>query len=416
MTAKLQTRSVASALSTDIYISATPGEEMTLQNQAREIFSRIHDILRSNQAHILQERVFSTQPAVETLRRARSAAYGDLDDGVAPSFLVASEGLSGPIAGVQVHAVSSSGRPEVIELEGNLCGRILRVPGRAYLTLSGISVAGRVKGAPPAIRRRGTFGTNEAAEQAKIMMEKAQAVLKKFGADFLSVPRTWMWLKDILSWYDDFNRVRTAFFTERGVIGAGSRQAMPASTGIGLGPANGGCCAMDLVAVLEPTDCTQYLQVTNKQHSALDYGSAFSRAASSIMPAGRTVFVSGTASIDAGGATTHLGNAAGQINATIENVRAVLSEMQCRDDDVVQVIAYCKTVQVEKVFNSIKDKLQAGPSSVESAGLRTPASAGRNGADRVLGAWPWLTVICDICRPDLLFEIEAAAVPKSQNP
>ena len=102
------------------------------------------------------------------------------------------------------------------------------------------------------------------------------------------------------------------------------------------------------------------------------------------MPAGETVFVSGTASIDAGGATTHVGDAAGQIHATIENVRAVLREMQCRDDDVVQVIAYCKTTEVEKVFNSIKDKL----------------------------AWPWITVICDICRPDLLFEIEATAMPR----
>ncbi len=367
MTAKLQTRSVKSALCTELYISATPGAEMPLPDQAKEIFSGIHDILRSSNAHVLQERVFSTQAAVETLRRARCAVYGDLDDGVAPSFLVASEGSSGPIAGVQVHAVSSAARPEEIDLEGNLCGRILRVPGRAYITLSGIS----------------DLQHERADAQARTMMEKAQAVLKKFGADFLSVPRTWMWLKDILSWYDAFNRVRTTFFTEWGLIGAGSRQSMPASTGIGLGPANGGHCAMDLIAVLEPTDCTQYLQVTGKQHCALEYGSAFSRAASSIMPAGRTVFVSGTASIDANGATTHIGDAAGQINATIENVRAVLSEMQCRDEDVVQVIAYCKTTEVEKVFDSIKNKL----------------------------AWPWLTVICDICRPDLLFEIEATAMP-----
>ena len=361
-------RSIKSASSTEIYISATPSEKMPLQDQAREIFSGIHDILLSNKAYILEERIFSTQSAVEILSRARSGVYGDLDDGVAPSFLVASEGLSGPIAGVQVHAVSGAGRPQVIDWEGNLCGRILRVPGRAYLTLSGIS----------------DLQHELAADQAKAMMKTAQAVLKKFGADFLSVPRTWMWLKDILSWYDDFNQVRTGFFKDWGLIGAGSRQSMPASTGIGLGPANGGHCAMDLVAVLEPTNCTQYLQVTGKQHCALEYGSAFSRAARSLMPAGDAVFVSGTASIDADGTTTHLGDAAGQINATIENVCAVLSEMQCRDDDVVQVIAYCKTTAVEKIFNSIKNKL----------------------------AWPWLTVVCDICRPDLLFEIEATAMPK----
>ena len=371
MTARLQTRSVKSALSTELYISATPGKEMPLADQAREIFSDLHDVLRSNKARILQERVFCTRSAVQALNTARDGIYGDIDDGVAPSFLAACEGSSGPIAGVQIHAVIGGGRPQVVDLDGVPCGRIFRVPGRAYLALSGVSDQQHER----------------PADQAQAMMQKAEAALRKLGADFLSVPRTWMWLRDILSWYDDFNRVRTGFFKEWGLIGEGSRQSMPASTGIGLGPANGAHCAMDLMAVLEPTQCTQYLQATGKQHCAFDYGSAFSRAARSVMPAGETVFVSGTASIDAGGATTHVGDAAGQINATIENVRAVLSEMRCTDDDVVQVVAYCKTAEVEKTFNSIKDKL----------------------------AWPWLTVLCDICRPDLLFEIEATAMPRQST-
>ena len=170
------------------------------------------------------------------------------------------------------------------------------MPGRAYLTLSGIS------------DQQG----KQAPAQAKAMMEKVEAALGQFGANFLSVPRTWMWLKDILSWYDEFNRVRSKFFTEWGLIGAGTRQSMPASTGIGLGPADGGNCSVDLMAVLEPTDCTRYLQAGGKQHCPLEYGSAFSRAASSVTPAGETVYVSGTASIDADGATTHIGDAKGQ--------------------------------------------------------------------------------------------------------
>ena len=368
MTVKLETRSVESASATEIYISAAPGEAAPLQDQAREIFSGIRDILCSKNAFILQERVFSSLPATETIRRARSEAYGDLDDGVAPSYLVAAEGSSGPIAGVQVHAISTNNKPEVVNLDQTGCGRILRAPGCTLLTLSSIS-------APQAPKN-----TN----QAQTMMEMGESVLKQFGADFLSVPRTWMWLKDILSWYDEFNNVRNNFFTERGLIGAGTRQSMPASTGIGLGPDNGGHCAMDLVAVLEPADSTQYLQVTGKQHCALNYGSAFSRASKATTPAGQTVYVSGTASIDAGGATTNIGDAAGQINATIENIRAVLSEMQSSEKDLVQVIAYCKTTEVEKVFNSLKGSLD----------------------------WPWITVICDICRPNLLFEIEATAMPR----
>jgi enamine deaminase RidA (YjgF/YER057c/UK114 family) len=368
MTENLEIRSIESAHATEIYLSATPTKEASLQEQAPKIFSGIRDVLLSKKACILEERIFSTPQAVETLREARSQSYGDLDDGVAPSILIATEGLSGPLAGVQVHAVSSESKPEVIDLDGIRCGRILRMPGRAYLTLSCISDP----------------QPDGATVQARAMMEKAESALEKVGANFLSVPRTWMWLKDILSWYDDFNHVRTTFFTERGLIGEGTRQSMPASTGIGLGPANGAHCGMDLIAVLEPTHCTEYLQITGKQHSALDYGSAFSRAARSVMPAGQAVFVSGTASIDAEGATTHVGDAQGQIDATIDNVLAVLNEMQCSEKDIVQVIAYCKTIEVEKIFNASKNRLD----------------------------WPWLTVICDICRDDLLFEIEATAMPR----
>jgi enamine deaminase RidA (YjgF/YER057c/UK114 family) len=368
MTVNLDIRSVESASATEFYISATPTQQAPVQDQAREIFAGIRDVLLSEKADILQERTISTQAVVDTLCKARAAAYGDLDDGVAPSLLVGKEGLSGPISGVQVHAVRSKGKPEVISLEDVPCGRILRVPGRAYLALSGIT----------------DLQSSDAAAQAKAMMLKGQAVLKKLGANFLAVPRTWMWLKDILDWYDDFNNVRTNFFKEWGLIGKGTRQTMPASTGIGLGPANGGHCAMDLMAVLEPTDCTEYLQVTGKQHCAFEYGSAFSRAARSVMPAGDAVWVSGTASIDADGATTHIDDAPAQIDATIEAVRAVLAEMRANEKDLVHVIAYCKTTEVEKAFQVTRKALN----------------------------WPWITAICDVCRHDLLFEIEATAMPR----
>jgi enamine deaminase RidA (YjgF/YER057c/UK114 family) len=371
MPANLDIRRVESVAASEIYITATPGENGPLQQKAQEIFSGIREILCSEKAHILHERVFGTRSVMEQVLRIRSEAYGDINDGIVPSALFGKEGMCAPIAGVQVHAVISAKRPEALILNGTLCGRILRVPGRNYLTLSDIRAD------------KTTQTSGSPAEQAKVMMEKAESVLKQFGADFLSVPRTWMWLSDILSWYDDFNKARNKFFTERGLIGKGSRQSMPASTGIGLYPIQGSKCAMDLTAVLEPADSIQFLQAVGKQQCALEYGSAFSRASRSITPAGETVFVSGTASIDAGGTTTNIGDALGQINSTIENVRAVLRDMNTADEDVVQAIAYCKTTEEEKIFDNIKDNLP----------------------------WPWITMICDICRPELLFEIEATAMP-----
>ena len=369
MGVNLDTRCIESPAATEIYISAAPGEDASPTRQAAEIFSGITDVLHSKKAYILQERVFAVQSAMDIVSRVRSEAYGDSDDGVAPAFLLCSKGMSGPIAGVQIHAVIADGKPEVIDLDGTLCGRILHLPGRTYLTLSQIS-------AP---------GFEQPTEQAGAMLEKAESALKQFGTDFLSVPRTWIWLGDILSWYGDFNRVRNEFFTQRGAIGRPNHQSMPASTGIGLTPAGGAKCAMDLIAVLEPSDSIHNLPAVGRQHCALEYGSAFSRASRAITPAGETVFVSGTASIDATGATTNIGDAAGQINATVENVRAVLKDTHCADKDVVQMVAYCKTAEVGKIFNDFSSNLP----------------------------WPGLAVICDICRPDLLFEIEAAAMPRS---
>ncbi|MHC4110406.1 MAG: Rid family hydrolase [Planctomycetota bacterium] len=374
MPANLDKSRIESSAATEIYITATHTENGSLLEQAQEIFSGIRENLLAEKAHILQERIFGNKSAIEQVLRIRSEVYGDIDDGIAPSALFGNEEMSAPLAGVQVHAVISNTKPETIVLDGIPCGRVIRLPGRAYITLSDIC-------ADEATQKAGN-----PSEQAKIMMEKSESVLKRFGADFLSVPRTWMWLGDILGWYDDFNQVRNNYFTERGLIGKDSRQSMPASTGIGLYPAGGGKCAMDLTAVLEPTGSIQFLGAVGKQQCALEYGSAFSRASRCVTPAGKTVFVSGTASIDAGGATTNIGDAEGQIKTTIDNVRAVLQDMDAADEDVVQVLAYCKTTDVKKVFDSLKNKYP----------------------------WPWITMICDICRPELLFEIEATAMPKQK--
>ena len=135
MTVNIHTHSIESPGATEIYISAAPIESASPAEHAEEIFSGISEILRSKKAHIFQERVFAAQDAMEIICNARSKAYGKLDDGVAPSLLVEQEGLLGPIAGVQVHAIICENKPEVVRLNEIDCGRILHMPGRAYLSL-----------------------------------------------------------------------------------------------------------------------------------------------------------------------------------------------------------------------------------------------------------------------------------------
>ena len=192
MTVNVDIRRVKSERAAEIYISATPTKNAPVREQLREIFSRIADLVRSEKAHILQERIFGTQAVMDMVPQIRSQQYGDIDDGVPPSLLVGREGIVGPISGVQVHAVSAGDAPEVVNLDGTACGRILRLPDRAYLTLSAIS----------------EIQFQHADEQARAILEKSESVLKQFAANIFSVARTWMWLGDILSWYAGQHRNR----------------------------------------------------------------------------------------------------------------------------------------------------------------------------------------------------------------
>ena len=365
MSVNIDVRSIRSHQAAEIYISVTPVKKSPAQELWREIFAAVRKVLLEKNAFIIQERIFGTAEALKIAPAARSEIYGSIDDGVPPAYLVCKELQLGQIGGVQVYACVSNAKPQIVSFKEVSCGRILKLTDRSFLALSAIE---------------GISSLNP-LQQAKTMMENAESILKQFGADFLSVPRTWMWLSDILSWYGDFNNVRNRFFNERGIITQDNCLSLPASTGIGLAPLSGSSCAMDLLAVIAPAGSIQYLPGAGRQNCPIQYGSAFSRAAVSITPAGKTAFVSGTACIDAEGKTAHIDDPEGQVNETIENVRFVLKDIHCSDEAVVSAVAYCKTTEVENVFNKLQRNLP----------------------------WPIVIAICDICRHDLLFELEATA-------
>ncbi|MBN2020279.1 MAG: hypothetical protein JW749_08645 [Sedimentisphaerales bacterium] len=362
---RIDTRIIKSKQAVEGYITATPSRNLPIEEQARELFAGIRDALNSHNLRLLQERIFGTKEALGVSRKARAEAYGPLDDGLEPSLLLVPGGITGQIAGVQVHAVGGGQHPELLRLGDTPCGRIFRQSDGSYVTLSNISASPQ----------------NQPVKQARIAFEKTESVLKHVNACMLDVSRTWIWLADILSWYGDFNAVRNEFYTERGLVTNGKLNRMPASTGIGIGSHSGAACAIDLVAVIEPRKPIEYFNNAGNQKSAFTYGSAFSRASKTASPAGTTVFVSGTASIDSAGRTIHLNDAPAQIETTIENVRAVLKQTNFHDNHVVQATAYCKSPEIEKLFLEKWSDL----------------------------SWPTLTTITDICRPKLLFEMELTA-------
>ena len=333
---------------------------------AQEVFEAVADLLGACGARLFQERIFAAEPDLGAVLSGRADAYGDLDDGAPPCVLSVPEGPGGPVAGVQVHAVRGGTAPAVLRLGDEACGRSVRAGNYNYVALSGLSA----------------LEAGDGPTQTRAVFRKAEAALREAGGNIFSVVRTWLWLRDIASWYARFNRARSEFFRERGILGPDPALArLPASTGIGVRLAGGAWCGMDALAVVGGEAAIEYFGAAGRQQSACNYGSAFSRAARAPAPSGPAAYVSGTAAIDPAGETQHAGDARGQIAATLENAAAALADVGCRDSDVVQAIVYAKTTDVLALFQKEWPDL----------------------------AWPHIAVLGDICREDLLFEIEMTA-------
>ncbi len=369
----------------ELYLTIAPEAGLSADDQARALYEAVRSQLSAAGGRIFCERVFGTERGIAAAMAARGGLIGDLDDGVGPTRLVVPAGVTGELAGIQVHAVTADARPRAVEHppgSGRKCGRSLQLGDRHWLMLN--ELTGRPVAGAAGFGSARADGLGAAAGEARAMFDLAGEVLRCQGGDMHCVARTWLWLDDICAWYGDFNSVRTDFFRQQGLVAeAGRRVRLPASTGIGVGNSAGGPCAMDLLALPGGSERIRLLESAGEQNSAFAYGSAFSRAAIAAMPAGAALLVSGTAAIDSQGRTEHVGQIELQIEATISHLRALLADAGCGDDQVLTALVYCRTAEVEQIFRE------------RWSGL----------------GWPCISMIAEVCRPDLEFEIELMAGP-----
>jgi enamine deaminase RidA (YjgF/YER057c/UK114 family) len=269
-----------------------------------------------------------------------------------------------PVAGMQVHAFT--GDVERIESGGRVVGSVFTEGGARQCLLGGIEPADR---------------TLARAQQALDVFETLQAFLAQAGLELEDTVRTWFFLDNILSWYDDFNRVRTKVYS-----GLKFRTgSLPASTGIGARNPAGAALALAAWAFrpLEPNARAKEI-ASPLQCPAPAYGSSFSRAMEVSSGAGRRLFLSGTASISPGGKTMWVGDARKQTLFTMEALEAILRSRNFSFGDLACATAYFRRPADAVVF---VEWLKA------------------NG----MAEMPVIFTQCDICRDELLFEIEAEA-------
>jgi enamine deaminase RidA (YjgF/YER057c/UK114 family) len=335
------------------------------------------------------EHCFTVQSGENSLRLLRAAAEEQGAHLLSRFVFAGNQHYAGQSA-----TENGSGVPAVW-LQGDACtdGDFYSVQGVAVsgLDLQPVTVNGRPAGfiyqdeTARWCRLSGLTPADTAAprdEQARAAFELAKSILEENGFAFTDTIRTWIYLEKLLEWYDEFNTVRTAFFNENGVF----EKMVPASTGIGAGNPHGAAIQMDLLAVQPLDGCLAIQAVASPlQNPALDYKSSFSRAVELTCPTHRSLLISGTASIAPDGKTVHLDDPEKQIRLTMEVVHAILRSRGMDWSDLFRGIAYFKNMEWLPIYRRIAGELG-------------------------IPDFPLAVSHADVCRADLLFEIEVDAV------
>ncbi len=333
-------------------------------DSAAQMLERLAPWLKTHNASVVRHEVFGALLAQPDFTEALHRLFGEQPWPVTYVEGAACDAES--VAGMHLLAVSGA-QVESLTFGGRVVGRIFNDGPARHCLL------GDIRPTDPAVPR---------AQQALQVFENLDAVLRHAGMNLPNVARTWLFLDDILAWYGPLNEVRREFFERHHLFD----HTVPASTGVGVKNPGGAAMVAGAWAV-EPTNGSLFVGEVGSplQCPAPAYGSCFSRAVEIVTPDWRRMFISGTASIAPKGQSVCAGDLDGQIDLTMQVVRAILVSREMDYADVTRATAY----------------------------LRNPADAPNfRRWCRKLGLenWPLVITQAVVCRAELLFEIELDAM------
>lgn len=331
------------------------------------VFERIAAHLAATDANLLSLMIYGSVAARAEIECAMVAALGPV---AWPITWVEGASCDGSVlAGVQAFALS--GRPVTrVRLGNRVVASVYEDGGARHCLLGGLG-PNTTSLLPPA--------------QVQQMFGNLECALDLAGFELRDVVRTWFYNEDILAWYGEFNRVRTALYSDV----KWRTGSLPASTGIG-GRNPAGSALVVAAWAMRPLDGQASAREIGSplQCPAPAYGSAFSRAMEINSGGWRRLTVSGTASIYPGGKTAWVDNAKKQVDLTMEVVGAILQSRGMSFRDVTRATAYYRDPSYLSFFENW--------------------SAGRD-----LQSMPVVQTHSVVCRDDLLFELELDAVVAS---
>jgi enamine deaminase RidA (YjgF/YER057c/UK114 family) len=330
-----------------------------------DLFKSVDSFIKKEKAQIISQDFFGTCSLYNDCIDSLTKTFGSINW---PVTWIEGNGSEKPkITGTQLLAISGVPVVTPIRLNDRIVGSYYKSDEGQICYLGGLL--------PDNVN-------NSNMVQTKEVFEKIETVLNMVGMEFSHVVRTWLYINNILDWYDDFNEVRTTFFNQRKVF----ESLVPASTGIGVSNPASAALVTEVLAIKPFSDNIKIEKTGSPlQCAATDYKSSFSRAVEVKFSDYRRLYVSGTASIDGDGKTIHVGDVKKQISQTMEVVEAILKSRDMGWGNVSRAIAYFPDLSNAYLLEEYCKRMS-------------------------IPNMPIAIAHGDICRDDLLFEIEVDAV------
>jgi len=374
-----------------VVVAAVPRQDGTLHEQAHDALQTIKAVMEEEGTlgSIVRQAVFVRDiEEIPTLRKIINDFYGDQ---LPATIYIPQPPCGGKLLEIEALGVGGKGEVEIQRHSERMV--VSRHDGVAWVHLANVFPE--------------TSATSVYDRSLDIFQRTADGLAVR-GFSYEQVIRTWLYLGDIVGpegetqRYKELNRARTDFYenirfsthlTPRGWNGA----FYPASTGIGT---NGKDVVMSSMALVTYRNDLTVVPLENPQQtSAFDYGRKFGRKspkfARAMAIASRdlaTIFVSGTASITEA-ETRFVGDVEGQTGQTLDNIAALISADNLRQHKLSGLGATLKDMSLVRVYIKRQEDYTKTRAVCEAR----------------LGEVPTIYAVADVCRPELLVEIEGIA-------
>ncbi len=387
-----------------VFAAAVPHNGSTLEEQVEDALRTIEAVIdeEGTRGSIVHQAVFVADAAsVKTCKRLIHDFYGDQ---LPATTYVQQRPCAGKLLAIEALGVGS--RDKEVQID-RISEELVIASHNDISWIHCAHVVPRIGGARVYDRSISAFAA-------------MRSLLDRVGVRFDQVVRTWLYLGDIVGMegpvqrYQELNRARTDFFKgidfqASGVpcsrprehahadVGMAPGAGYPASTGIGT---DGSDIMMSCIALATDRSDIVAMSLENpRQTAAYDYAAdyspkspKFSRGMALSCGSHATIFISGTASITQS-ETRHLDNAAAQTRETLDNIEALIGEDNLASHGLPGLGASLANLGLVRVYV----KRQQDYPHVRAVCQ-----------DR-LGEVPTIYALADVCRPELLVEIEGIA-------